>query len=308
MKDIIIAFDFGASTTKMCVSELGFILNEPSFVYEDENKTLYGFEAKQKQAEFLPSLKIIDNGKILERNRFIGFVKYMLNKCDIKGFIPNILVAIPNAVDVAELTKMEKCLVECGAIKVKFLNQTQLAYGYLNHSAYKMIVDIGASKTDISIIKNKDVFSGLNLSIGTNTVNERIKEYCHNTFSIDITDDMCDKIRTNIASLNSNVNLSYAFYGLSINGNKFAKNNLQTLDINALVTPVYADICSAIETVLNSNDETIVEDIVNNGIDLIGGGSLINGLANFLSNKLNIKVNIINNADKIIALAMANMI
>ena len=307
MKDISIALDFGASTTKMCVTKLGFILNEPSFVYEDE--MLFGFEAKQKESEFLPVTSIMNNGKVINSSAFKELVNYMFNKCNIKGLIRNIYVSIPNAIEISELNKIEQCLNECGAIKVIFVNQAQLAYGVLNQdNSYRIIVDIGASKTDISIVKNNSVFSGLNLSIGSNDIDKQLKDYCYNTFSIDITNDMAEKIRTNIATLNKNVNLTYNFYGLSINGNKFAKNNIQSHEIYDTIYSLYSDICSAIETLLNTSDETIIEDVVNNGIDIIGGGALISGLSEFINNKINLKCNIQKNAATIIAYGLEKLI
>lgn len=307
MKDISIALDLGASTTKMCTSELGFILNEPSFACEDNNQLLFGFEAKQKQGEFLPCIQLFNNGKVLNTNIFTKYIKYMLKKANIQGLIKYVYVTIPNAIEISELNKIEKCLVDCGAIKVKFLNQTQLAYKTLNATNYRMIVDIGASKTDISIIKNGDVFAGLNLSFGCDDIDEKIKEYCYNTFSIDITKNMAETIRENVASLSQNTNLSYSFYGLSINGNKFAKNTIQSLDIAPIVNSVYADICSAIETLLNSY-ESVVEDIIENGIDLIGGGALIIGLSQYINIKLNVKANIKDNSSTAVALALEKLV
>lgn len=309
MKDLKIALAIGASSTKLAVSELGYILNEPSFVYESESEQIVGLKAKQKLEQFEVVNVPISNGEIVNQQHFELLIKTMLNKCGIKGLIGNCYVAVPNGIKIKNLQLIEKCLMNCGFIKVNFVNESVIAYKVLNHNnSARMIVNMGASTTDISIIKNNKIVDGINLKFGGNNLDKAIVEFCADAFSIDISLDMAEKIRINACTLFPTTNLSYAFYGLSVNGNKFAKNNISSYDLYSIIQDYYSNVCTSIETLLNISDSADVEDIVENGIDFIGGCSLISGLKELIDLRLNLKANIYNNATEITAIGLEKLV
>ena len=308
MKDILVALDLGASKTKLVQTQLGYILNEPSFVVYDKEK-VFGNKATEKIASFNSFSSIINNLDIQNENDFIEYILYLFDKCEIEGYIKNVFVATNNASNVNQLSKIEKCLIECDAIKVKFINSALCAYNYLKKdNSTRLIVDIGASKTDITLVKNDVIINGINLNIGCNTLDKKIIDYCSQYYSIVITPVMAENIRKNIASLDSSINNSYSFYGISVNGNKFAKNNISTIDIKNLIENFYLYIYTAIETLLNMCDIAVLDEIKENGVDFIGGGSLIKGLCKFFGNKFDIQCNTYSNATDIIALGLENYV
>ncbi len=308
MKDFKVALKIGASSTQLIVSQLGYVLSEPSFVYAN-NETCIGEKAKQMLSQFEQVITPINNGEIVNPDAFVLLIKAMLNKCNINGNIGNFYVAVPNGIKIATLQTIEQCLLQCGAIKVNFVNQNNIAYNVLNtNNTARLIVNMGASGTDITIVKNNKVVDGLNLNIGGNNLDKAIIEFCADAFSIDITPDMAEKIRINACTLLPTINLSYSFYGLSVNGNKFAKNNITSYDLYNIVQEYYANICTAVETLLNVSSENDVKEIIENGVDLIGGCSLISGLKEFVDLKLNININTYKNATEIVALGLEKLV
>ena len=308
MKDFKVALKLGASTTQLIVSQLGYVLSEPSFVYMD-NEVLIGESAKQKLMSFEKVVTPIKNGEIVNPEAFVLLIKNIFNKCEIKGYISNIYVAVPNGIKVKTLTIIEKCLLQCGAIKVVFVNQNAIAYKVINNNnSARLIVNMGASGTDITIVKNHKVIDGINLNIGGNDLDKSIIDFCAEAFSIDITPDMAEKIRINTCTLLPTTNFTYSFYGLSVNGNKFARNNITSYDLYGIVQDYYNDVCTSIETLLNTSEEGDVQDIVDNGIDFIGGCSLISGLKELVNLRLNLKSNIHKNATEIVAIGLETLV
>ena len=140
MKDRLVALDLGASKTKVVLTQLGYILNEPSFVVLD-NKTLFGKDAYEKIGEFYNYSNILNNLEILDENNFIDYISYLFDKCDIDGYIKNVIIATNNGSTINQLSKIEKCLIQCDAIKVKFINSALCAYSVLskNNSSFLII-------------------------------------------------------------------------------------------------------------------------------------------------------------------------
>ena len=308
MKDFKVALKIGASTTKLIVSQLGYVYNEPSFVYVNNN-ALVGEKAKQKLSQFESVITPIKNGEIVNPDAFMLLIKDMLNKCDIKGYISNFYVAVPNGIKIKTLKVIEECLLQCGAIKVNFVNQNAIAYNVINtDNTARLIVNMGASGTDITIVKNNKVIDGINLNIGGNVLDKKIIDFCAEAFSIDITSDMAENIRINTCTLLPTTNFSYSFYGLSVNGNKFAKNNITSYDLYSIVQDYYNNVCTAIETLLNVSSEADVQEIADNGIDFIGGCSLISGLKELVDLRLNLKANLYKNATEIVAIGLEKLV
>ena len=309
MKDAIIALDIGASKTKLCITSLGYILCEPSFVVLDDKK-YFGFEAYQKINEFYPFKNIIENLKICNTEDFEEYIRFILDKCDKQGYTRNFIIPTPNGCSVNNLSEIENCLINCGALKTKFINSAICAYYYLNNgiNSSRLIIDIGASKTDITLIKNGTVVSGINLNIGCNNLDNQIIDFCAQNYSIDITASMAENIRINVASLDNLISNQYSFYGMSVNGNKFAKNTINTLDIKSIIDSFYSEIYIALETMLNVCDVEIIEELSETGLDFIGGGSLVKGLNKYFNSKLGLKCNTYSNAIDIIALGLEKLV
>lgn len=95
---------------------------------------------------------------------------------------------------------------------------------------------------------------------------------------------------------------------MSVNGNKFAKNTINTLDIKTIIDTFYSQICTALETMLNMCEIEMIEELSEVGLDFIGGGSLVKGLSKFFNSKLGLKCNTYNNAIDIIALGLEKMV
>lgn len=296
------AIDIGTSKIATFVENRGIVVNEPSVVTMDTYKnkiTSYGETAKKligRTPGNIVAKKPINGGTITDFNATESMIRRAIKKSVGKNlFRPNIVACVPS-----ELTQVQKRAVIqavklAGANKVVLIEQPiAIAMGCgmnLNDTNGTMVIDIGAGKTDISIISNGDIIIAKSINIGGNKIDEAISDFIRVRYNMLIGETNSETIKLSMASVypDGNDNL-YEVKGRNVINGLPMHIFINSMEISKAIESPINKIIYAIIDVLGKTPPELVSDIFSSGVILTGGSSKINGLVDLISEKAKISI------------------
>ena len=156
-----------------------------------------------------------------------------------------------------------------------------------------MIVDIGNGTTEAVILSLDGVVVSNSTDIASSSFDQAITQYMHDKFDIDIGITMAEKIKMDMGAVTPVAERKNGtLTGLNIKKRMPSKVAIDSIMISEALREHSIAIMKMIKQTLENTPPEICGDIYDNGITLIGGGCLIGGMAQFLSNQLGLKLNI----------------
>ncbi len=166
-----------------------------------------------------------------------------------------------------------------------------------------MIVDIGGGTTEIAIISLGKIISGQSVKIAGNTFNEDIVHYIRETCNLHIGEHMAEKIKIQIGAAIRHLEVapdSMAVEGRDLLTGKPKQIKLSYKEIEKSLDKSITQIENAILETLSEIPPEISADIYNSGIYLTGGGSMLRGLDQRLSQATDLPVHLGDNPLKVV--------
>ena len=158
-----------------------------------------------------------------------------------------------------------------------------------------MIVDIGAGTTDIAVITMGGIAQSLSFKTGSFDFDDLIVKSVRREFNILIGNLTAEKIKKQVGTVVGRpVEVAMTAKGREIFSGLPQSFEITSNDVLKAVTDTALSICSAIKSVIETTDPDLVADVMNDGIYLTGGGSLINGMSDFISEYIGTKVHMVN--------------
>ena len=307
MKDI--GIDLGTANVLIYVKGEGIVLNEPSVVAIEKNtkRTLaFGSDAYlmlgKTPGKYI-AIKPMKDGVIADFDITLLMLNYFVNK--IKGFgfrKPKIIICCP-----ADTTKVEKNAIleaaeKLGAKKVFLEEEPKVAAigsGLdISKPIGNMIIDIGGGTTDIAILSLGDIVLSKSLTIAGNSFDNDIKNYIKDKHKLLIGERMAEKIKKDIGTVISEEKGKKKNY--KVKGRDLITGLPKIININS--DEIFLALKNDIEKIINAAKSVLEEtppelsaDIMENGIMLTGGGSLINGMSELFTKELEVSTHLSSN-------------
>lgn len=298
MATFFIGLKLGSTSTCIYKAGNGIVLREPSLIAmpsNPKNKEVkaVGYEAKKligKKGDNISIISPISEGVIKFEELAVLMLKNFLKKIfPEKSYGQNIkaVVTIPLGLSPAEKKQFEIVCYKAGIADVFLVPDVLcLALGSgidITGNTAQMIVNIGGDTTNIAIISNMTVISGINLSIGGNIINIAINRYIEETYNFSITLDQSEKLKYEICSLFANYTASKEFIG--INKKTLEKETLVVTgqELYPIIKNYYSKFADSINAMIQSASAEALADISKNGIYFYGDATLIVGLEKFMS-------------------------
>ena len=302
MKDI--GIDLGTANILIYAKGEGIVLNEPSVVAieKDTKRPLaFGEEASMmlgKTPGKYEAIKPMKDGVIADFDITLMMLNYFVNK--VKGFgfrKPRIIICCPSDTTGVEKNAIREAAERLGAKRVFLEEEPKVAAIGAGLDISKpignMIIDIGGGTTDIAVLSLGDIVISKSLKIAGNSFDSDIRDYIKDKFKLLIGDRTAQNIKHEIGSVyNSEKKMS-----LKVKGRDLVTGLPKTISITseavkeALNTDV-KKIVEAAKNVLESTPPELSADIMENGITLTGGGSLIRGMESLFKEKLEVPVHL----------------
>ncbi len=297
------AIDLGTSNILLYKKNEGLIANEPSFMLLDENNTKVlkvGAEAKEmlgKTHDKVHIVRPIENGVITDFNLTEALLNYFFKKIN-PGFClvqPRTLIAVPNQITDVKARALEDAALYAGSRDVILVDQNlAAAYGIglePDTASASLVVNLGAGLSEASTLALNGIISAKSISKGGDYLDKRIEDYFKNSLKLEIGKNTAEEVKNNILSLR----IRDKSLTLKVEGRDLESAMPKEVEVNSgslkEIALDYADsVYEMIVEVLEKTPPEISKDIKDKGIFLTGGLAKLQGLTEYLSSKLSLKV------------------
>lgn len=297
-----IAIDLGTANTLIYLKGKGIVVNEPSVVAvkkSNQEIVAYGSGAKEMVGRTpgeIITVRPLKDGVIADFELAERMIKNFIRKVKINRFIrPRIAIAIPSGITEVEKRAVRDSAEHVGAREVHLIDEPMAAaigVGLPIHEPVgSMVIDIGGGTTEIAVIALSGIVNSNSIRIAGDEMTESIVQYFKRKYNLLIGENTAELIKCTIGSA-----APYDERGaLTVKGRDLVAGIPKTVEIigeevqEALAEPVDA-IVEAVKLCLEQTPPELSADILDRGIILTGGGSLLKGLDERLRQETNLPI------------------
>jgi rod shape-determining protein MreB len=304
-----LGIDLGTANTLVFMPGKGIILNEPSVVAvsEQDNKILaIGFEAKDmigKTPDSIIAYRPMKDGVIADYRVTEAMLKYFINKAmgRFSLFKPDVMVSVPAGVTSTERRAVVEAAIRAGAKNAYVVKEPILAAigaGIpIHESKGHMVVDIGGGTTDVAVISLGGIVSSKSVKCAGNKVDQAIADYIKKTFNLAIGDRTAEEVKIKIGAA---VPLEEELR-VTIKGRDFVQGlprsaQVSTNEIVKAIDGELKQMIKAMKDVLQETPPELASDIIDHGIIMTGGSSMLRNFADLVYRKTGVKATIAEDA------------
>ncbi|MCX7905791.1 MAG: rod shape-determining protein [Elusimicrobiales bacterium] len=298
-----IGMDLGTANTLVYLKGKGIVLREPSVVAIDRNtrKVLaVGNEAKQmigKTPSSIIPVRPLRNGVIADFEVTHQMIKYFIQKVNTgKSLLrPRIVIGIPSGITEVEKRAVHESAQQAGAREVYLIEEPMAAaIGAelpISEPSASMICDIGGGTTEIAVISLGGIVVAKSVDIAGDEMDEVIIQYFRRKYNLVIGEATAEEVKVKIGS----VFPLKEEMTMEVKGRDQSKGLPKTVTVTseeirqALMEPI-ALIIDAIKQVLEETPPELSADLVDRGMVLAGGGSLLRGICELLRQETELPV------------------
>lgn len=286
--------DMGSAFTTIYSNIL--LLKEPTclILKNGYNSKLIAFGKEARLKKYLLEdnqqyIQPVMEGAVMHHTGAVLLLKAFLSKAGVKKN-SEIVVYFSCGLTVEQKIDIEAVFVEAGYKNISLCERILALKPYVASYGSMVVADIGDSHTDVGIINEEGIVSAYNLDIGSMTLTNSIIKTIENIYNLNITFNTAEKLKKNIASL-------YAFdkSKMTISGRDIITGSAKNAEVCA--SDIYEDavycykrIMKAIEGLLVVAPLECIEGITQRGLFVLGGGSKMKGLEDYIFNTLSLPV------------------
>jgi rod shape-determining protein MreB len=301
-----IAIDLGTANTLVYIKGNGIVLNEPSVVAVDQKtKKVYavGAEAKAmigKTPDHIVAIRPLKDGVIADFEITEVMLREFIRKAQKKRFFirPRIVIAVPSGITEVERRAVTDSAQNAGAREVYLVAEpvaSAIGVGLpVDKPSGNMVIDIGGGTTEIAVIALNGIVTDMSIRIAGDEMDEAIVLHIKKAYNLLIGDQTAEHVKMVIGSATKLKKEEE----MEIKGRDLVSGIPKTLKISsaevreALAEPV-SQIVAAVKTTLEQTPPELAADIVDRGIVMTGGGSLLRGLDILLKEETNLPINVV---------------
>lgn len=304
-----LGIDLGTANTLVFLPGKGVVLNEPSVVAvsEQDNRILaIGAEAKGMIGKTPGSIITycpMKDGVIADYRVTEAMLRYFINKAMGKWnlFKPDVMVSVPAGVTSTERRAVIEAALRAGAKNAYVVKEPILAAigaGIpIHESKGHMIVDIGGGTTDVAVISLGGIVASTSVKCAGNKLDQAIADYIKKTFNLAIGDRTAEEVKIKIGAA---VPLEEELR-VTIKGRDFIQGLPRSAQVgtNEIVKAIDGELkqmIKAIKDVLQETPPELASDIIDHGIIMTGGSSLLRNLADLVYRKTGVKASVADDA------------
>lgn len=296
-----IGIDLGSSKTVLFSSNK-VVLQMPSIVTVDSETyepVYFGHKAEAtlgRTPESLTTVRPIERGVVSDTELATTMLtKYMQRAFGKRIIRPRIMAAIPVGVTEMQHHSLGIVIEESGGRNVSIIESPlaiAIGLGFdLTAPRGRMIIDIGAGTTDVAVISMGGIASCASLPIGSFDFDDAIIRYVRREYNILIGPLTAEKIKKQIGMVMERpIELTCTAKGRDIFSGLPQEFEISSMAVLDAVKDTAMQICAGIKSVLEKTDPDLVGDITEDSVYLAGGGSLIHGMPQLISEYLDVNV------------------
>lgn len=294
-----IGIDLGTANTLVYVKGRGIVINEPSMVAVNKKTgqvVAIGSDAKEMHGRTPGHVRAVQpliDGVISDFEVTEEMLSYLINKAQngFKLFGPRVVVGIPSGITGVETRAVRDAAMNAGARDVHIVEEPMAAAIGIGLPVHEptgsMVIDIGGGTTDIGVISLSGIVNSRNIKIAGDRLNSDIITYIRNEFKILIGDRSAEDVKIAAGSvMETEEGLESTVRGRDLVTGLPREILVTDKDIREAIRHSITQLVDMTKEVLETTPPEIVSDIMKSGIYLVGGGALIRGLSEMLSEML----------------------
>jgi len=299
-----VAIDLGTANTLVHVKGQGIVLNEPSVVAVD-NQTrkvvAVGSDAKSmlgKTPDHITAVRPLKDGVIADFQITEIMLKEFIRKAQTKRSLvkPRIVICVPSGITEVEKRAVRDSAEHAGAREV-FLVAEPIAAAIgvglpVNRPSGNMIIDIGGGTTEIAVIALDGIVCDTSIRVGGDEMDEAIVQHIKKTYNLLVGELTAENIKKTIGSaapLPEELEMEIKGRDLVAGIPKVLR--ISSVEVREALREPILQIVEALKLALERTPPELAADIVDRGIVMTGGGSLLRELETLLKEETNLPIN-----------------
>jgi len=292
--------DLGTCNTLVCVKGEGIVLNEPSVVAvkKGTNRVLQdgnavGLVAKEmlgKTPGSITAIRPLKDGVIADFDITEAMLAYFIRKVHGRRnfFKPRVVISVPSGITAVEKRAVYGSAERAGARRV-YLVEEPMAAGIgaglpIAEPTASMIVDIGGGTTEVAIMTLADIAVCESIRVAGDDMDESIMNHMKKTYNLMIGPQMAEQIKIEIGSACPlPEELTKEVRGRDMISGLPRKTVVTSEEVREALKEPIGQIIDCVTRTLERAEPELAADLVENGIHMAGGGSLLRGLDQVLS-------------------------
>ena len=304
-----LGIDLGTANTLVFVPGKGVILNEPSVVAIseiDKRILAVGFEAKEmigRTPGEIVAYRPLRDGVIADYRITQAMLKYFIQKASgrFQFFKPDVMVSVPTGVTSTERRAVVEAAIRAGAKNAYVVKESVLAAigaGIpIQEAKGHMVVDIGGGTTDVAGISLGGIVASTSIKCAGDKLDRAITDYIKKTYNLAIGEKTAEDVKINIGSaVPVQEELVMAVRGRDFITGLPRSCELRTNDVVKAMGKELREIIKSIRDVLQETPPELAADIIDSGITMTGGSSLLRNFAELVLRRTGVKAQVADDA------------
>ncbi len=297
--------DLGTATTLVYVKGEGVVLCEPSVVAieRDSNRVVAVGEDAKKMLGRTPgsivAIRPMRDGVISDPEVTEEMLKYFIKKVQPRKFMahPSVVIAIPPAITEVEKRAVIDAAEHAGARNVVLIEQPKAAaigVGLpVQEPGGNMIIDIGGGTTDFAVISMDGIVYAKSIKIAGDEMDTAIMEYLRKTYNLMIGERTSEEIKIRIGSAYPlDEELTMDVRGRDLIAGLPKTISITSVEIREALSDTVQQIVDASKSTLEHTPPELAADLIDRGIVMAGGGSLLRGLDKRIAEETGLPVHV----------------
>ncbi|MFA5109713.1 MAG: rod shape-determining protein [Patescibacteria group bacterium] len=291
-----IGIDLGTTYTLIHLPRRGIVINEPSVVavsLADRKILAVGNEAKDmigRTPDTIMAVRPLKDGVIADYRATEAMIRYFINKTlgGIRLFRPEVMVAVPAGISSTERRAVIEATIAAGA-KAAYIIKEPVAAAIgadipIGSSTGHMVIDIGGGTAEMAVISLGGIVASTSVRVGGNKFDAAILEFIRKKYNLAIGERTAEEIKINIGSaLYMEDKLYLEICGRDIVTGLPRSITVSSDDVTEAIQNELEAIIAAAKKVLQKTPPELSADIMDKGIVLTGGSSLLRNIDQLIS-------------------------
>ena len=304
------AIDLGTANTLVFAKNKGIVLDEPSVVavkISTNQVIAAGKVAKDmlgRTPENIIACRPLRDGVIADFEKAEAMLRYFIRKVhDNRRTLvsPRMIIGVPSGITQVELRAVEESAKQAGVREDRvFVIKEPIAAAIgaglpIHEPCANMIVDIGGGTTEVAVITLMGEVFCRSIRVGGDEMDDAIVQYCKRKYNLLIGERTAEQIKISIGTVMPEKSRTAKVKGRDLITGVPKTIDLTSDEVNEALLETICQIIDIIKVALENTPPELSSDLVDNGIVLAGGGSMLNGLKKLISKETKLPVRVAEN-------------
>lgn len=305
--------DLGTANTLVWVQDKGIVIREPSVVARNKKTKevlAIGSSAKKMIGRAPKTIEIVRplrDGVIADFDATSSMISFYIKKVHESGGVipkvpkPRVVLAIPSHVTEVEKRAVVDAAIAAGAREVHLIEESMAsAIGSglpVLEAQGNLIIDIGGGTTEIGVISLGGVVTGRSIRTAGDALTDSIMQYVRLKYSLLVGSESAESVKHAIGSaIKKDEDEYFTIRGRDLETGLPKAVSLSSTEVTEAMKPHITQLIKNIVEVVEDTPPELISDIMERGIVLAGGGALLQGFAELVSEKSKMPVTVSDDA------------